>query len=85
MEMQGTYSFQRETQELEGLGMDSGILEATRVVEVAESYPTRKEFLQDNMKDLEHREDMGSDLQAMVMEVWVAAPFLVEVLEAKCK
>ena len=83
MEMEGTSSLQRETQELEGLDMDSGILEATRVMEVAESYPTRKEFLQDNMKDLEHREDMGSDLQAVVMEVLVAASVLVEVLEAK--
>jgi hypothetical protein len=83
MEMEGTSSLQRETQELEGLEMDSGILEATRVMEVVESYPTRKEFLQDNMKDLEHREDMGSDLQAVVMEVLVAASVLVEVLEAK--
>ena len=81
--MEEPYSWQQATQELEGLDMDSGILEATRVMEVAESYSTRKEFLQDNMKDLEHWEDMDSDLQAMVMEVLVAAPVLVEVLEAK--
>jgi hypothetical protein len=84
MEMEGSSSFQRETQELEGLDMDSGIMEAMRVMEVAKSYPIRKEFLQDNMKDLEHhQEDMRSDLRATAMDVLVAAPVLVEVLEAK--
>jgi hypothetical protein len=84
MEMEGSSSFQRETQELEGLYMDSGILEATRVMEVAKSYPTRKEFLLDNSEDLEyHREDMGSDLRATSMEVLVVAPVLVEVLGSK--
>jgi hypothetical protein len=37
------------------------------------------------MKDLEHREDMSSDLQAVVMEVLVGASVLLEVLEAKWK